>query len=200
MVTGLLRQALDLPIPESPTTYSIARCYVFAAETLDCQVYGLSKQPQINRFLRIKRNPAPALPSENLLHKSTEAGFQAFAYLVSPQEPQYGDLILHRCQIAADLLRDHPTAWRAYTDGSGLHINNNGAAVVLVDPADPGARVFSHRIREDSSYPAELYAILLALKKAPKHKKLIILSDCSAALQKLDSIVKGTCSFYSHTH
>ena len=98
------------------------------------------------------------------------------------------------------MLRDHPDAWRAYTDGSGLHIQNNGAAVIIVDPSDPGVTVFSHIIREDSSYPAELHAIILALRRAPRHRKLIILSDCSAALQKLDSIVKGTCAYYSHTH
>ena len=125
---------------------------------------------------------------------------QAFSYSVSPQEPRYADLTLHGCPEAADLLLKHPRAWRAYTDGSGLHENHNGSAVVLVDPLDPGARVFSHRIREDSSYPAELYALLLALKRAPRQHALIILSDCSAALQKFHSVVQGTCVFYSHTH
>ena len=140
------------------------------------------------------------LPPDHLIHKSTEAGVQAFSYSVSPQEPRHADLTLHGCPEAADLLLKHPRAWRAYTDGSGLHENHNGSAVVLVDPSDPGSRVFSHRIREDSSYPAELYALLLALKRAPRQSALIILSDCSAALQKFHSIVKGTCVFYSHTH
>jgi len=40
----------------------------------------------------------------------------------------------------------------------------------------------------------------LAFRRAPKHDDLVILPDCSAALQKLDSIVKGTCIYYSHTH
>ena len=200
LVTTLLKQALGIPIPESDHRYSIAKCYVQAAEALDCQVFGLSKQPHINRFLLPRHPVPPALPTDNLVHKSTEAGVQGFSYLVSPDEPMYGDLVVHGCQTAADLLRDHPNAWRAYTDGSGLHISHNGAAVVLVDPSDPGARVFSHRIREDSSYPAELYALLLALKKAPRDKELVLLSDCSAALQKLHSIVHNTCIYYSHTH
>jgi len=200
MVTDLLMQALNVPIPNSEAQYSIARCYVNAAEAIDCQVFGLSKQTRLDRFLRPGRHPSPALPTENLIHQSTEGGIQAFSYSISPQEPRCGDLATHGCQLAAELLSAHPNAWRAYTDGSGLHINNNGAAVVLVDPADSGTRVFSHRIREDSSYPAELYALLLALKKAPRHQELIILSDCSAALQKLDSVVKGTCIYYSHTH
>ena len=135
-----------------------------------------------------------------MLHRSTGEGVQAFLYSISPIEPRYGDLVTHGCLTAADLLKDHPTAWRAYTDGSGLHVNNNGAAVVLVNPTEEGARVCSHRVREDSSYPSELHAILLAFRPAPKHEELIILSDCSAALQKLDSIIKGTCIYYSHTH
>ena len=125
---------------------------------------------------------------------------QALSYLVSPQEPGHANLAPHKCQEAADLLRNHPEAWRVYTDGYGLHVNNNGAAVVLVDPLDPGARVFSHRIREGSSYPAELCALLLALRSAPKEGDIIILSNCSAALQKLHSLVKGNCVYYSRTH
>jgi len=144
-------------------------------------------------------DPTHTEPGETL-HQSVESGTQAFSYSISPQEPVYGDPVTHGCQVAADALRSHPTAWRAYTDGSDLHIHSNGAAVVIVDPTDSGARVFSHRIREDSSYPAELYALLLALKRTPKHQELVILSDCSAALQKFDSIVKGTCEYYSHTH
>ena len=163
-------------------------------------MFGLSRQPLIDLFLRPRRTPPPVLPPANLVHKSTEAGVQALSYSVSPQEPRHADLTLHGCREAADLLLKYLEAWRAYTDGSGLHVNHNGSAVVLVDPSDSGARVFSHRIREDSSYPAELYAILLALRRAPKHRPLIILSDCSAALQKFHAIVKGTCIYYSHTH
>mmetsp|Transcript_127587 Transcript_127587/g.220639 ORF Transcript_127587/g.220639 Transcript_127587/m.220639 type:complete len:522 (-) Transcript_127587:894-2459(-) len=151
LVTNLLIQALSIPIPISDSQYSIARCYLHAAEAIDCQVFGLSKQPRLDRFLRPGRHPPPALPTDNLLHQSVESGVQAFSYSISPQEPVYGDLVTHGCQLAADALRSHPTAWRAYTDGSGLHIHNNGAAVVLVDPTESGARVFSHRIREDSS-------------------------------------------------
>ena len=79
MVATLLRQALDIPIPTSDSTYSIARCYVQSAEALDCQVFGLSKQPHINRFLLPRQPPPPALPNDNLVHKSTEMGIQGFS-------------------------------------------------------------------------------------------------------------------------
>ena len=78
MVCDMLKQALNLPIPESDLRYSIARCYVQAAEAIDCQVFGLSRQPLIESFLRPRRTPPPVLPPDHLIHKSTEAGVQAF--------------------------------------------------------------------------------------------------------------------------
>ena len=44
MVTHLLKEALELPMPAGDTHYSIARCYVHAAEALDCQVLGRSRR------------------------------------------------------------------------------------------------------------------------------------------------------------
>ena len=125
LVCNLLQHALNLPIPKSDLVYSIAKRYVQPAEILDCRVFRLSKQPHLNSFLRAQRSAPPVLPEDPLIHKSTVAGIQAFSYPVSPKEHRHANLILHGCQEASELLVKYPEAWRAYTDGSGLHVNHN---------------------------------------------------------------------------
>ena len=56
------------------------------------------------------------------------------------------------------------------------------------------------RVKESSSYPAELWALYLILVHARPHSTLIVLSDCSSALQKITAIGKYSCAYYSHTH
>ena len=58
----------------------------------------------------------------------------------------------------------------------------------------------SVRVRESSPYPAELWALYLALTYARPNTTLIVLSDCTSALQKVAAIESNSCVYYSHRH
>ena len=58
-----------------------------------------------------------------------------------------------------------------------------GGAAVLVNSGEEGTMVHSMRVRESSSYPAELWALCLVLIITKKDTTLIVLSDCRSALQ-----------------
>ena len=117
--------------------------------------------------------------------------------LVVPQAP---DLVQHGCHRAVTLLRAHPNAELGYTDGSHVHKTHSGGAAVSVHFGEEGAMVHSMRVRGSSAYPAELRALYLVLTYAKRYTTLIVLSDCSSALQKVAAVESGTGEYYSHTH
>ena len=117
-----------------------------------------------------------------------------------PVAPAQQDLVRHGCHRAAALLRDHPHADLGYTDGSNVHESHSGGAAVLVQHGELGTIAHSMRVRESSPYPAELWALYLVLTYARCHTTLIVLSDCTSALQKVAAIEGGVCAYYSHTH
>ena len=117
-----------------------------------------------------------------------------------PDNPRTPDLIEHGCHTAAELLGKYPTAHLGYTDGSHVYVRHSGCAAVLVNYGEDGTIVHSMRVWESSAHPADLWALYLVLTYATSAAPLIVLSDCSSALQKLLAIDNNICEYYSHTH
>ena len=200
LVARLFREALAAR-PQGRDNYSIRRSYVQAAEQLGCRVEGLSPQVPIANFLRPVPTPLPPpLPTDNLLISRSEHGVSLHAYTTKPTRPRQQDLILHGCGEAATLLASHPDIPIGYADGSSRHPKRSGFAAVIDDPTDDLTLCYSSRGAEEGAYPSELNAINLLISKADPDKPLLTLSDCSAAIQKVKSIISNTCIFYTHTH
>ena len=83
---------------------------------------------------------------------------------------------------------------------SHVHWDHSGCSAVMDKFRGGGTIIRSMRVREPSSYPAELWALYLVLVYSRPSTTVIGLSDCSSALQKISAIVQGNCPFYSHTH
>ena len=199
-VHSLFIEALPTRRPRGTETYSIAASYAKAAEAVGCQVKGLASQNRIQHHFPPLRQPNPRgfPPSHVRIHR-VNRGIHSHHLSAQPVAPNSPDLLKHGCHKAASLLRAHPNADLGYTDGSHMHKKHSGGVAVLVNSGEEGAMVHSMRVRESSSYPAELWAPYLALTFAKKDTTLIVLSDCSSALQKGAAIESGTCEYYSHT-
>ena len=181
--------------------YSIARSYAQNADAVGCQVKGISPQTLLGQHFRPIRQPQPqGFPTDHLVLRRVDNGIHTHHYSHKPQRPIQADLIKHGCHVAAELISRFPDADIGYTDGSHVHKDHSGCAAVLDYHGEGGTITHAMRVRESSSYPAELWALYLVLVYARPSSALIILSDCSSALQKIYAIERGDCAFYSHTH
>ena len=181
--------------------YSIAHGYSQAAEAIGCQVKGISPQTLLGQHFHPLRQPHPqGLPTDHLILHRVERGIHTHHYSHKPIKPLPADLSKHRCHQAAEPILRFPDADLGYTDGSHVHWVHSGCAAVLDNFAETGTIIHSMRVRESSSYPAELCAVYLVLVHARPSSTLIVLSNCSSALQKIAAIEQVTCAYYSHTH
>ena len=124
-----------------------------------------------------------------------EQGVHTHLFSHKPQMPDLEEPTKHGFHKASELLLRFPEADLGYTDGSHVHWDHSGCAAALDHFGEGGTPVRSVRVRESSSYPADLWALYLVLTYARPSTTLIILSDYSSALQKKAAIEQDRCPF-----
>jgi hypothetical protein len=155
-------------------------------------VKGISPQTLLGQHFRPLRQPQPqGFPTDHLILRRVDGGIHTHHYSHKPQRPIQADLIKHGCHVAADLVSRFPEADISYKDGSHVHWDHSGCAAVIDYHGEGGTITHAMRVRES------LYIVLVYARPS---LILIVLSDCSSALQKMYAIERGSCAFYSHTH